>query len=128
MNSSVEPDLCNGFITAVPHTDGPVAQDRTKHIGPEDATGNTFGGIAGMFLPCLFPHIQFSLPLCRSCGMTSRIQCGGSNVTCAVARRRPRALPSRKHLGRAQFRSKIALSLKTSSQNRRFLVDFRSKK
>ena len=59
-----------------------------------------------MFFP-LFPHIH--------CGVL---------IFYAVARRRPRALPSRKHLGRAHARPKIALSLETSSTNRRFFYRF----
>ena len=38
-----------------------------------------------------------------------------------------RVLPSRKHLGRALVRLKIALSLKTSSKNRQFLSIFEQK-
>ena len=52
----------------------------------------------------------------------SHIHCGVLMIKC-VARHLQRALPSRKHFGRAHVDLKIALLLETSSKNRRFLFE-----
>ena len=53
----------------------------------------------------------------------------GSSSSCLMHCRPPclRALPSRKHFGRALVRFKIALSLRASSKNRRFMLIFGQK-